>query len=63
MDMTVRRSTPAVSGTVVTPYPIPRDQREGGIGDEFVLIVEPAMSIFTGPTLQLGISLVSAGNG
>ena len=44
-------------GTLVTPNPIPRDPQERGIGDEVVQIVEPAMRIITGPTVQLGLDL------
>ena len=48
---------PGCCGTLVTPHPIPPNQQEGGIGDEVVQIVEPAMRIITGPTVQLGLDL------
>jgi hypothetical protein len=43
--------------TLVVPHPIPRDQQEAGIGDEVVQIIEPAMSLIAGPTVQLGLDL------
>src|SRR6266498_4106686 len=48
---------PGRAGTLVAPHPIPRHQQEGGIGDEVEQIVEPAMRIITGPTVQLGLEL------
>ncbi|WP_433192187.1 hypothetical protein ACQP1G_26030 [Nocardia sp. CA-107356] len=39
----------------VVPHPLPRDQKERGIGDEIEQIIEPAMKIITGPTVQLGL--------
>jgi len=45
------RRSPAVHpsgpGTLVTPHPIPRDQKESRIGDEIEQIIEPAMRIIT----------------
>ena len=48
---------PGGAGTLVAPHPIPRDQKERGIGDEIEQIIEPAMRIITGPTVQLGLDL------
>jgi hypothetical protein len=41
----------------VTPHPIPPDQQEGRIGDEIEQIIEPAMRIIFGPTVQFGLDL------
>jgi hypothetical protein len=35
----------------------PRNQQERGISDEIEQIIEPAMRIITGPTVQLGLDL------
>jgi hypothetical protein len=43
--------------SLVSPHPIPRNQQERGIGDEIEQIIEPAMRIITGPTVQLGLDL------
>ena len=43
--------------TLVAPHPIPRHQQERGIGDEVEQIIEPAMRIITGPTVQFGLDL------
>ena len=43
--------------TLVAPHPIPGHQQEAGIGDEVEQIIEPAMRIITGPTVQLGLDL------
>ena len=48
---------PGRPGTLVAPHPIPRHQQERGIGDEVEQIIEPAMRIITGPTVQLGLDL------
>ena len=48
---------PGGAGTLVAPHPIPRHQQERGIGDEVEQIIEPAMRIITGPTVQLGLDL------
>jgi len=42
---------------LVTPHPIPRNQKKRRIGDEVVQIIEPAIRIITGPTVQLGLDL------
>src|SRR3954451_11219888 len=39
---------------LVAPHPSPADQQEGGIGDEVEQVIEPAMRIIAGPTVQLG---------
>jgi hypothetical protein len=44
-------------GTLVVPHPIPRDQKERGIGDKVEQIVKPAMGVITGPTVQLRLDL------
>src|SRR3954451_11072092 len=48
---------PGGAGTLVGPHPIPSDQKECRIGDEVEQIIEPAMRIITGPTVQLGLDL------
>jgi len=48
---------PGRAGTLVAPHPIPRNQKERGIGDEVEQVVEPAMRIITSPTVQLGLDL------
>ena len=48
---------PGGAGTLVAPHPIPGDQQERRIGDEVEQIIEPAMRIITGPTVQLGLNL------
>ena len=48
---------PGRARALVTPHPIPRHQQERGIGDEVEQIIEPAMRIITGPTVQLGLDL------
>ena len=53
----MRRSTPAVRGTLVPAHPIPCHQQERGIGNEVEQIVEPAMRIIASPTVQLGLDL------
>ena len=45
------------ASTLVAPHPIPGDQQERRIGDEVVQIIEPAMRIITGPTVQFGLDL------
>ena len=44
-------------GALVVPHPIPGHQQEGGIGDKVKQIVEPAMRIIPGPTVQLRLDL------
>jgi hypothetical protein len=41
----------------VVPHPIPRHQQERRISDEVVQIIEPAMRIITGPSVQLSLDL------
>ncbi len=48
---------PGRACTLVAPHPIPRHQQEAGIGDEVEQIIEPAMRIIAGPTVQLGLDL------
>ena len=48
---------PGRARPLVAPHPIPRHQQERGIGDEVEQIIEPAMRIITGPTVQLGLDL------
>ena len=48
---------PGGGGTLVAPHPLPRHQQERGISDEVVQIIEPAMRIITGPSVQLGLDL------
>ena len=48
---------PSRARPLIAPHPIPRDQQERGIGDEIKQIIEPAMRIITGPTVQLGLDL------
>ena len=53
-------SLPIHSGrasTLVAPHPIPRHQQERRIADEVEQIIEPAMSIITGPSVQFGLDL------
>src|SRR3954468_420715 len=45
------------ASTLVAPHPIPGDQQERRIGDEVEQIIEPAMRIITGPTVQFGLDL------
>src|SRR5204862_2988847 len=45
------------ASTLVAPHPIPGDQKERRIGDEVEQIIEPAMRIITGPTVQFGLDL------
>ena len=47
------RHPPRPCGTLVAPHPIPGHQQERRIGDEVEQIIEPAMRIITGPTVQL----------
>src|SRR5690606_7523361 len=42
---------------LVAPHPSPRHQQEGGVGDEVVQVIEPAMRVIAGPTVQLGLDL------
>ena len=39
------------------PHPIPRHKQKRGIGDKIEHIVEPAMRIISGPTVQLRLDL------
>jgi hypothetical protein len=48
---------PGGAGTLVCPHPIPGHQQEGRIGYEVEHVVEPAMRIITGPTVQFGLDL------
>src|SRR6516225_2086299 len=53
-------SLPIHSGrasTLVAPHPIPRHQQKRRIADEVEQIIEPAMSILTGPSVQFGLDL------
>src|SRR6476660_548856 len=53
-------SLPIHSGrasTLIAPHPIPRHQQERRIADEVEQIIEPAMSIITGPSMQFGLDL------
>src|SRR6266542_1077822 len=55
-----RRGTavhPGGLGPLVPAYPIPGHQQEAGISDKVEQVVEPAMRIITGPTVQLGLDL------
>jgi hypothetical protein len=45
------------AGTLVSPDPVPRHQKERGVGHEVEQIVEPAMRIIVCPTVQLGLDL------
>lgn len=45
------------AGSLVAPHPNPRNQQERGIGNEVEQIIEPAMRILAGPTVQLRLDL------
>ena len=46
---------PGRACSLVAPHPVPRDQKERGVGDEVEQIIEPAMRIIAGPAVQLGL--------
>ena len=46
---------PGRARPLVPPHPNPRHHQERGIADEVVQIIEPAMRIITGPSVQLGL--------
>jgi hypothetical protein len=48
---------PGRACSLVAPHPNPGDQKERRVGDEVVKIIEPAMRILAGPTVQLGLNL------
>ena len=43
--------------TLVAPHPIPGNQQEARVGDEVEQVIEPAMRIIAGPTMQFGLDL------
>src|SRR4051794_15196647 len=48
---------PGCSGSPVAAHPIPRHQKERGIGHQVEQVVEPAAGIGAGPLVQLGLDL------
>ena len=48
---------PGGPGALVAPHPKPRHQKERGIGNKVVQIVEPAVRITDRPTVQFGLDL------
>ncbi len=53
----VRPSTPAVLAPLLPRTRSHATNRNAGIGDEVEQVIEPAMRIITGPTVQLGLDL------
>ena len=48
---------PGGLGALVLPHSTPCDHQERGVCDEIEQIIEPAMRVITGPTVQLGLDL------
>jgi hypothetical protein len=48
---------PGRARPLVGPHPIPRNQQEGGIGDEIKQILEPVLRVTGCPSVQFGLDL------